>query len=313
MRVCYLIQSHKNPEQIYRLVRTLKRGSPEAIVLVSHDSSASSLDTRPLAELLDVEVFAHGPVARGDFSVLDNYLLAVAWLFENGVPFDWLVNLSAQDYPVQPLAGIEEFLATTEYDGFVEHFDVLSPESHWPAHEGYSRYHFQYRKWKVHFGERLQDILRPIKIVNRLQPFFRVNISYDLMLGLRSAAVPFGAQFVCYGGSFFATLSRKCVDYLRRFMAEHPEVVAYYRRTSVPDESLLPTILVNNRALRICNDNRRYYDFRGTRNGHPKVLSAADFEKMVVSDCHFARKFDPRQDSRVLDRLDARIFDRVIQ
>ena len=47
--VCYFIQSHRDPEQIYRLVRTLRRGSPRARIVVQHNSVGCDLDRSPLA------------------------------------------------------------------------------------------------------------------------------------------------------------------------------------------------------------------------------------------------------------------------
>ena len=41
-RVCYYMQTHKAPEQIARLVRTIKEGSPGSIVLVDHDVSGGT-------------------------------------------------------------------------------------------------------------------------------------------------------------------------------------------------------------------------------------------------------------------------------
>ena len=40
-RMCYYMQTHKEPEQIARLVRAIKEGSPGSIVLIDHDVSAA--------------------------------------------------------------------------------------------------------------------------------------------------------------------------------------------------------------------------------------------------------------------------------
>ena len=51
MKVCYLIQTYKNPEQIYRLVRTIKESTPDSYILISHNFAAQDLDVRPLQDL----------------------------------------------------------------------------------------------------------------------------------------------------------------------------------------------------------------------------------------------------------------------
>ena len=49
--VCYFIQTHRDPEQIYRLVRTLRRGSPNGLIVVQHNPVGFELAWRPLADL----------------------------------------------------------------------------------------------------------------------------------------------------------------------------------------------------------------------------------------------------------------------
>ncbi|MEC4813033.1 MAG: beta-1,6-N-acetylglucosaminyltransferase [Scytonema sp. PMC 1069.18] len=307
MRVCYLIQSHKNPEQIYRLVRTIKTSCPDSFIVLSHDFSGSDLDVARLKDLSGIEVIP-GVGGRGDFSIVQGYLDAIGWLLRQNISFDWLINLSGQDYPTQPLSQIKKFLAETHYDGFLEYFKVFSDESHWTLREGYTRYLYQYRKLKSlsQLPEWLKELSTPVKIINYIQPYFRLNLAYG-MVGVRSTA-PFDENFICYGGSFFGTLSRKCVEYLYDFYQCHPSVVSYYRGVSVSDESFIQTVLVNSRLFNLCDDNKFYFDFSGTRNGRPRLLTTNDYVSIVQSHAHFARKFDVSKDSKILDLFDGKIF-----
>ena len=61
----------------------------------------------------------------GDFSHLDRYFAAVDWLDEHGVQFDWLQNLTGQDYPLQPMSDIERALAHSEVDGYLQYAPVF--------------------------------------------------------------------------------------------------------------------------------------------------------------------------------------------
>ena len=54
---------------------------------------------------------------------------SIGWLEAQGIAYDWLVNLSAQDYPVTPVPAIEAFLGAADADGFIRHWDVRSPAS----------------------------------------------------------------------------------------------------------------------------------------------------------------------------------------
>lgn len=305
MKACYLLQTHKNPAQIYRLVRTIKQSSPESQILVSHDFTSCQIDESMLLNLPGVYLIP-GKGGRGDFSIVQGYLDAVDWLLNRHIEFDWLINLTGQDYPIQPLSNIGKFLAETQYDGFLEYFDVFSKQSHWSSREGYSRYFYKYNKLPIELTEWQKKLLTPVKVLNYIQPFFRINISYGLF-GLKASA-PFNETFICYGGSYFCTLSRKCIQYIYDFSQSNPELVDYYKSVCVSDESFIQTLLLNSGLFNLCNDSKRYFDFSRTRNGRPLVLTTNDYPSLLESEAHFARKFDADRDSKILDLLDAKVL-----
>lgn len=310
MKVLYFIQTHKNPEQIYRLVQTIKKSSPRSYILVSHNFTSSKLDVTPLQSLPDVEVISCKR-GRGDFSIMQGYLDAVDWLFSQKIEFDWLINITGQDYPTQALSRIEKLLAESNYDGFLEYFEVLSASKHnpWGSREGCDRYFYKY--WRLceylSFWQRALVKL-PRIVINNIQPFVRINSSYGLMVGVRSTSSPFNEKFLCYGGPYFHTLSRKCVQYLHDFSKYNPDLISYYKQTCTPDESFIQTILVNSGLFNFCNDAKRYIGWTGTRHGHPRILIFEDYPALIKDDIHFARKFDITQDSKIIDMLDARIL-----
>jgi hypothetical protein len=81
LRVCYFVQSHREPTQLLRLVRTLKRLSPESLVLVGHDTTGPPLDPAALTALPGVHHLAvPGPIERGRLSLLEPWFRAVGRL-----------------------------------------------------------------------------------------------------------------------------------------------------------------------------------------------------------------------------------------
>ena len=320
MKVLYLIQTHKNPEQIYRLVQIIRKSSLESHIVVIHDFSSCDLDIAPLQNLPEVEVLRlNGKGGRGDFSMIQGYLDSLDWLFSHNLDFDWLINITGQDYPTQPLSKIEKFLAETKYDGFLEYFEALSnsKSNPWGVKEGGDRYLYKY--WRSGVRIPLFDYghTLPGRILNRLgaifnnaQPFIRICWAFDgLMIGL-PANYPFDKKFICYGGSYFHTISRKCVQFLYDFTKENSNIVEYYKQTCVPVESFVQTVLLNSKLFNLCNDPKRYFDFYNSQNGSPRVLTVEDYPKLVHEDIHFARKFELEQDSTILDMLDIRILEK---
>ena len=300
MKVVYFIQSHKNPEQVCRLVRTIKKSSSNAQVIINHNFSSSYLDLSSLKEFSGIHLIKRDKSARrGDDSVFDIYLNTINWLFDQNFDFDWLICLSGQDYPTRPIAEIEEFLAQTEYDGFISYWDILSEKSPWGKEDGRKRFFAQYIKlpsWSKWW-------LRKLSRIERFVPILITQWRFAL-IGLRAKSTPFNENFRCYGGWYWNTLSRECVDFLRKYLEEHSEILKFYKRTLAPEESLIATVLVNSKQFNLCNNCLRYLDFPSELFGYAQNLTVDDYAKIVGGNFHFARKFEPKLDNKILDLLD---------
>lgn len=312
MKFLYFIQTHKNPEQVYRLVKAIKFSSPNALIVISHDSKAPKLEVSALKGLPGEEiVLLSAQAGRGDLSLVFAYLEFLAWVKRNHIEFDWLTNLSGQCYPTQPIAAFEALLAQSNYDGFLEYFSLFTSNEGWGQKVSRDRYLFHYWKPGVQLEAWQRFALKPLKtVVNNTQPLARIQwYNRDLMLGLRTQA-PFGANLVGYGGSYFHSLSRKCVDYLHETCTSEfgLNLIQFYRKTWVPVESILQTILVNNPSFSICNDNKRYISWSATSYGHPSIITADDYPQLNQKEFYFARKIDITKDNKILDLLDRQIL-----
>ena len=254
----------------------------------------------------DVAVQFHAG-GYGDFSHVDRYMAAVDWLHAEGVKVDWLINITGQDYPLRPLADCEAELVDSGADGFMEYWDAFGPDSHWPRRRVVSRYHFQHRRLRP-LSAKAKRILRPLQALNRVQPLLRVHVSYGLVVG-RRARTPFGPDLRLHGGSAFSSLTWPVVEYLRDYFDRRPDVVAYFRRTLSPVESVFQTIVCSSGQFNLVPDCKRYFDFRGSEFNHPKSLTADDLPRAYASGAHFARKFDYERHPELLDVLDARLAD----
>jgi hypothetical protein len=65
---------------------------------------------------------------------------------------------------------------------------------------------------------------------------------------------------------------------------------------------------MNNPELKIRNDNMRYIRWSGPKVPHPDTLGARDYDHIISSKKHFARKFDINVDAEILDLLDQHIL-----
>jgi hypothetical protein len=305
MRVCYHIQSHRDPEQIGRLVRTIKKGSPHSLVHISHDRTGAPLDIPALEALGDVVVHLSDG-GYGDFSHVDRHMDVINWLLDTDNRVDWLINITGQDYPLMPIAQIERELAESGADGFLQYYPGFGEGSKWPAHRVRSRYYFRHTRIR-RLTPRWRDRLHLLQAANFVQPLVRVHVSYGLMLG-RRVRTPFGKDFQVYGGSAFMSLTWPVMEYLRDYWRDNPDVVRHFRRSLSPVEAAFHTVLLNAGRFTFVNDCKRYFDFKDSQFNHPRFLGVADIPVARASGAHFARKFDAHRDPAVFDLLDETVL-----
>lgn len=317
IRMCYYLQTHNRSAQVTRLVEVLKEGSPNAIVLVSHDIDGPPLDVARLEALPGVHVFLEKG-GYGDFTHIARYFAAIDWLDENGIEYDWLENFSGQDYPIRPLAEIERNIAklgADGYDGFMLYTPVFQHKAprdiDWGAGPEFkldtklgASWRYLYRNWR--FGKvtpRKQLWLKPLMGIDLLQPWVMIDLAF-CAVGVRRRRLPLPDGWTLYGGWFFTTLSKRAVRYVREYARNNPEMMEYYRTVSAPEEIFLQTTLINSGKFRFVPDSRHYIDFSVTKNGHPRTLDLSDVDKLKASDAHWARKFDIDRGTELFDVID---------
>jgi hypothetical protein len=297
--VAYVVVSHRNPDQVLRLVAALEEG-PAAEVLVRHDERRSTLDEAGLARLGARLLRDELEFEWGGWSQLQLLLTCLERAAEELDP-DWLLVLSGQDYPLRPIAEIEDDLAAGGVDamlGQAWELDVRRlPDP--PAEEFFLRYAYQHYPMPA-CTPRLPRALRPLAYLRELPPPRRPK------LGLRRARLPFGDGLRCFVSADWLTLNRKALAAVLAAAGERRELMRYYRRVAIPSESFFATVLLNDPSLRVARDNRRFVSFAAPLTPHPETLTSVDLDRLLTSGCDFARKFDAEVDSKVLDALDER-------
>ncbi len=315
MKTLYLIASHTNPGQVERLARLLARGGGERDVLIHHD--AKSRDIPDIAGIGNTFLYP-SPVAVhwGDFSQVRLFLDVCLWALEHHA-FDWLVFLSGQDYPIRKIEEIEADLSRMQEDACLTAYPIARHPI-WRAREGFDRYMFRYYSlpdfpYSYRFPGLVAWLQNLANRANALNPVFRYRWMPQGLpgrIGIR-VPTPFSRETACYAGPQWGNFSRASLEYVRDFVRGHPAFLAHYARTLNPDESCVLSILhsaADAGRLRIRHDNRRYVHWENEKiDPSPKVILASDYDRVMASGMDFARKFDTRVDSAVLDRIDREV------
>ncbi|GGK32751.1 hypothetical protein GCM10010124_26880 [Pilimelia terevasa] len=306
MRFCYHIQNnaprHHGAQdrgtaahtgaaaaRLTRLVQVIRRYSPTSVVYISHDVHGPPLDESDLRALPDVTVTydLHRP---GDYSAVDRYLRGVDWLAREGVSVDWIVSLTGTDYPLLPLAHAEDELVASRADAVVAHRDLRGAARH-------TRSAYGFRHRRLPSPAAAAATLRPLELVNRLQPLLRLHTADGLAVGWRTRPP---ADLRLRTGGPGAALSWRAARFVAEFLNGRPDVVAYFRGCLSPERAVLPTLLCGAADLAVRGDDLRH------RLGAGPATDAA-VAAAAASGAHFAGPFDHRTDPAVLDGLDTRL------
>lgn len=288
MTVAYVVLSHRNPDQVLRLVRALGEG-PAARVLVRHDPRGPRLTGSEIEAAGGEAIHDEIQFEWGGWSQLELILSCLREAAARHDP-DWTLILSGQDYPLRPLADIEGELEASLVDGRLGAVRQVEPNRP-PTGEDEFFLRCRYRHYtRPRAMGALPRALRPLAYARELPP----------LVGVRRLERPPLPFFAC---ADWLTLGRRALT-ATLAAADDRRLMRHFRRVAVPSESFFATVLLNDPALTIERDHRRFAPFPHAGAPHPDTLTSDDLERLLASGADFARKFDAAVDSRVLDLLD---------
>jgi hypothetical protein len=296
MNVAYVISAYKLPSLLVRLVRRLDAPGTSFFIHVDAKTSAGEYRamTEPLADRENVQFLPRHPCYWGDFGHVRATLKGMAALLESRRPFDYVVLLTGQDYPLRSNAAIAE--ALRQADGRVLMRASPLPNQHW-SEGGMDRiehWHFRFRG-------------RPLSFPGAPFRSAAANAAWSLPARVLRLRRRFPGGLQPYGGSSYWSMPADCVPYVLETVSRDPGFAEFFQHVHVPDEIFFHTLVMNSPFRdRVSADDLRYHDWEAGAD-HPGILTIADFEKLMRSGKLFARKFDPTVDAAVLDRIDRSI------
>lgn len=294
--IAFLVVSHRNPDQVLRLVRALREGE-ETYVLVHHDQRREPLEVAALEEA-GGHFASYGLVVDwGSPGYTEMLLRALSELAEQVDP-DWVAVLSGQDYPLRPLPDFERHLRESPHRALLgDHWELdLSAPPPPPHQEFYLRYRYRHYAPPRPLATVLGRALGSNAYLRELP------MGLGMRLGVKPPRHPFGPGLRCCVSSDWVTLERRAMRAVLDFARTRTSVMSHYRRTIIPSESLFATVLVNDPSISVGPTPR----LLGFKEGspHPRTFRAEDVEGLLSSGKHFARKFDQALDPRSLALLD---------
>jgi len=269
MKIAWLIQCHKSPEQINLLLETLEHENDHFFVHIDAKSPIKSeirngKNVFILGECIDVK--------WGQISQVQATLLLFNMVANTGEHYDYIWLISGEDFPVKSNGYIHKYLESNCGYNFISLF---------PEEKKYDkRNDIYFPLWSISLN------LFP-RIIRRL---------WVALSGGYGSTFPFLKRknlthIKFFFGSQWFTISHDCMCFILKTVQEEPEIIKFYRNTLCPDESFFQTIIMNSHYKDTVKENLVYTDWTNCKN-HPRNLNESDFKNLKDTSKLIARKFN---------------------
>jgi Core-2/I-Branching enzyme len=306
----YMLLTHKDPHHVEELASRILDLSPAGHVVIHHDLAADDLpwQGRPPDRVHFVE---RGRVLWGDRSIVAATLRMIRFAYQD-LGADWFVMLSGEHRPVVDLRQWEHSIMASGADAFSE-AEALSPTIHF-GRSGEDANRFLARclhRW-VTVKEPHSAIGNKVftglwRMSRYVLPFCAMEYAHRRhawFVGLpRRRGRPEATTF--YKGTQWIGFNRRSAEAV---MGTDPAVTEWFKRSHIPDETYLQTVLHNAPGLNVSNDLVTFVPESPLRpSARWMVLSHEDLPIVWRSEAAFARKVDPDERPDVIKAIDEKV------
>ena len=274
MKIAHLILAHKNPAQLQRLIDRLDHPASAFYIHLDKKTDATPFgylfkrpNIHPVRQRTKIYWAGYGTIQgilNGFREIPDQY--------------DYINVISGQDFPLRSAAYIYNYIAERKGSEFITCLAIDGSSSWGDVSPRVRNYHL------VNF--RFPGKYRVERWINKILPPRKFPMDHEIV-----------------GRANWFTLSYPAVQYLLRFLDQHPELIRYYKLCWGADEFIFSTILYNSPFREHIVENLLYCDWP-QGEGHAKTLGEKDFETLKKSDKLLARKFDMDSDPKIFSLLE---------
>jgi hypothetical protein len=276
MKTAYLILTHKEPQQLKRLIDRL---TDETVDVYIHlDKKVDKHIFEEVFALPNVFYVANRvKVNWGGFSIVKATLHGFKEIIDSGIKYHYVNLISGEDYPIQSQQTINNFFAEHPGKAFMEY---LSVEKEWTEAIPRIRKYFL-TDYKFPGSTKLEWLINTV-------------------LPERKSPLPF--EFV--GRSQWFSITHEQIKYILDFFKANRKFYRFFCFVWGSDEFVFQSILYNSPFRNdMVNNNLRYIDW--SEGGvSPKSLTMADATQLLSSDKLIARKFNYKDSKELMDFLD---------
>ncbi|GIN92577.1 glycosyl transferase [Siminovitchia terrae] len=285
LRTAYILQIHKNPEQVNKFIHQLI-SDDQADVYVHIDKRSYEQMRNKILKNEHVKVLDQAVICEwGDISQVDTTILLLREVLASQKDYDFVCLRSGQDLLVKN--GFKDVLINNHRNIYmtlrgVDKRNSGLMEINWPkiARKRYTSFH-------------------PVRVYRSM-----VHSLYRKGINLFPNQNEWHKGYSLFNGAQWFSIPLEVAEYMIDFIDSNPWYYQYFENTLCPDEWFFHTIIMNSHyKVDVVNDNFMYVNWGETietRNS-PLDLKEKDIKAIEESSSFFARKFDEGVDQLVID------------
>lgn len=273
--IAILILAHKNKEQLIRLIEHLK---PNFDIYMHLDKKTPF----ELKSFENVMIYKKYKVYWGSY----NQIVATLYLYSEASKKNYkrYILISGQDLPILSNLRIVDFFNNNPFE-YITYFKL--PKPNWKENGGLDRLRLF---WENRYHKKYK-----IKYIN-IGAFFRLIRGIQKRFNLYR---PLLGKY--YGGSNWMALTCECILYILEYIRNNPKYLKRFRYTRCADEIFFQSIIINSEfRTKTLNQSLSFIDW-AEKSANPKDLSINDAYNILSSGKLFARKFDDKKDSGIIE------------
>lgn len=288
-RQAYMIIAHHDIPLLKKLVGALD--IPEHDIYIHFDKAHYTDEVRTVtASNANLTIVSEIAVHWGSYSMIRCELLLLRLATQT--PHSYYHLLSGDDLPLKSAREIYEFFENTDKQ-YVQFCEPELPRRHydWVYYSHVSRERFRTGK----------GILKPLNAWYRFAD--KTGVRVQKLLGLKKEKKYFPK--VQKGFQWFSITE----DFAKYILSMEREIEEDFGYTYIPDETVIPTVLLNSPFLKDqaapekYNSPEQIMRFIDWNRGGPYTFTIEDLDLLKNSGCMFARKFSSAKDSEIIDAL----------
>lgn len=278
--ICYCILCHNNPEQVKRIIETLK--AEDAFFVIHVD--AKSTDVFPSYEGDDNVAFVDKRVSVvwGDISMVNAELALSEYAIQRYPNVGHYCLISGADFPVKSHEYIKQYHAKSPGVDYMQGLPLFAESSGWS--ETVIR---RLKSYVVPLNSRNNAAITPKSLsLSNVKQIGKVALLNPRKLGMALKILmtyppkvpPYNMRF--YAGEMWWTLTYSTLKTILEWNKAHLDYYSFFKDCQIPDETYFST-LVWNLSSCVSPDIKRYVAWEGSNKRSPRWLELRTDKSLV--------------------------------